>query len=125
MNRSMLIVEHDPDQLEVLSRRFIQAGYHVVSVHHPRQALEAASLRQFQIALLDANLPDMDGLELMGCLRRTQDCLQCVILSGCRHPERRTTAEGTTARLVNPCNIALLEATVEDAFEQVVHEVPA
>jgi DNA-binding NtrC family response regulator len=125
MNRSLLIVEDDPDQLEVLARCFVQAGYHVVGVHHPRQALEAASFRQFQVALLAASLPEMDGLELMRCLKRTQDRLQFVILAGGRYPEQQARAEGTAARLVNPWNIAILEETVEDAFEQSVHELPA
>ena len=93
MNRSLLLVEHDPDQLDLLTRCLIHAGYQVVSVHHSRLPLEAASFRQFQVALLDASLPEMNAFELMRCFKRTQDHLQCVILSALRHPEwpqRRT-----------------------------------
>ena len=61
----------------------------------------------------------------MRCLQRTQNRLQCVILSACRYPEWRAGADGTPATLVDPCNIALLEETVEDAFEQAVHEMSA
>ena len=56
MSCSLLIVEDDLGQLEMVSAKFVRAGYSVVSVHHPRQALEAASFRQFQVALLEATV---------------------------------------------------------------------
>ena len=124
MNRSLLIVEDDLDQLEILARSFIRAGYRVISVHHPRQALEAASFQQFQVALLDDSLPEMDANELMQRLKRTQDAVQVVILSGCEDPDRRAKVGGAFACLGKPCTMALLEATVEDAFERAVDPSP-
>lgn len=123
MDRCLLIVEDDPDELDILTCRFIQAGYQVVSVHHPRQALEAASFRQFQVALLDASLPEMDGVELLQCLKRTQQHLRFIILAGHQCSEPWAHVEGTFAWLVKPCNMALLETTVEDAFELAVDEL--
>ena len=123
MNRSLLIVDNDPDELDILTCSFIRAGYQVVSVHHPRQALEAASFRQFQVALLDASLLAVDGVELLQCLKSTQHRLQCIILSRHTHPEQWHHAESAFAWLGNPLNMALLEATVEDAFESEVEEV--
>ena len=93
MNRSLLIVEHDPDELDILTCSLIEAGYQVVSVHHPRQALEAASFRQFQVALLDASLLEMDGLELLHCLRWTQHRLQFIILSRATNQNSGPTAK--------------------------------
>ena len=79
---AMLIVEDDPDQLEFLTRGFLRSGYQVVGVSHPRQALEAASFRQFQIALLDSSLPEMDGIELMHRVNLTQDDIRRSSLHG-------------------------------------------
>lgn len=125
MDRSLLIVDDDPDQLDILARWFVRAGYHVVSVHHPRQALAAASFQTFQVALLAANLPEMDALELVHCLRRFHDRLECLILAGRRPLLRRSDAQAASARLVNPRNIPLLQATVEDAFERAAQEMYA
>jgi DNA-binding NtrC family response regulator len=124
MSCSLFIVEDDLGQLEMVSAKFVRAGYSVVSVHHPRQALEAASFRQFQVALLDASLPEMDGLELMHRLKRTQDGVQIVILSGYEYPIWRAKAEGAFTWLVKPCRLALLEATVQHAFERAADEIP-
>lgn len=125
MNRSLLIVEDDPDQLEAVTRCFIQAGYQVLSVAHPRQALQAASFQQFQVALVDASLPEMDGLELMHRLKGTQDGVQVVILSGCEYPIWRAKAEGAFAWLLKPCSRELLKTTVEHAFDCAIDEMPA
>ena len=125
MNRSLLIVEDDPEQLDALVRWFILAGYEVTGVDHPSQALEAASLRQFQVALLDASLPEMDGLLLMQRLNLHQDGMQVIILSGRDNLEQRAKTEGAFACLVKPCKLALMQATVEDAFEQARDELNA
>ena len=122
---SLLIVEDDVDQLKLLSATFVRTGYRVVSVQHPRQALEAASFRQFQVVLLDGSLPEMDGLELMQRLKRTQDGVQVIFLSGCEYPIWRAKAEGAFTWLVKPCKMALLEATIQHAFECPIDELPA
>jgi len=123
-NLSLLIVEEDHDLLERLTQRFIRAGYHVVSAWHPRQALAAASVRTFQVALLDASLPEMDGFDLMQRLKRLQEALQVVILSGYEYPERRVTKEGAFACLSAQDRLDLLQATVEEAFERAASDSP-
>ena len=123
MNRSLLIVADDPDELDILTHSFIQAGYEVISVHHPRQALEAASFRQFQVAIVAVNLLTMGEAELLQCLKWTQHRLKCIVLSRHEYPARWANIEGAFAWLVKPCNMALLEATVEDAFDRAVEEV--
>src|SRR3972149_3590856 len=115
MPPSLLIVEDDLGQLDFLTAHFIRAGYRVVGVDHPRRALEAASFRQFQVALVDASLPEMDGLELMQRMKRTQDDMQVVILSGYEYPEWRSKLDGAFACLVKPCKLRLLETAVAEA----------
>jgi two-component system, OmpR family, response regulator QseB len=93
MNRSLLIVEDDLDQLDILGGLFTRVGYEVVAVHYPRLALEAASCRSFQVALLDQGLPEMDGLQLMQHLHRLQSGLRVVLLTGQCEPASKELAE--------------------------------
>jgi two-component system response regulator HydG len=122
MNRSLLIVENDPDELEILSRGFVGAGYGVVSVHHPRLALEAARVRQFPVAVLDAALPEMDGVELLRRLKRLQEAVHVVMIAGDARSLVQARADGAFACRLKPCRYALLEEIVEDAFEQAWNE---
>ena len=128
MNRSLLIVDDDIDQLSVLTRYFSRRGYHVVTVNHPRQALVAASGRQFHAALVDASLPEIDGFELMKRLKRIQNDLPVIIVSGYdflayKTPES-SNADSAFACLRKPCDLGLLEKTIEDAIDRAIDEVP-
>ena len=125
MKGSILIVEDNLDQLNLLKLYFIQAGYQVTGVHHPRQALEAASFQQFQVALLDLSLPEMDGIELMQRLQRSQDEMQFIILSGYQYPYSQANADGAFACLVKPYNLKVLEATVEKALDSCLCRSPS
>lgn len=129
MNRSLLIVDDDIDQLSVLTCWFTRRGYHVVTANHPRQALSAASGRQFQAALVDASLPEIDGLELMKRLKRIQKDLPVIILSGYdfsgyEAAQNWSNAESAYACLKKPCDLGLLEATIQDAVDQATNEPP-
>ena len=126
---SLLIVDDDADQLLMLSHLFRRCGYHVVTANHPRDALVAISSGQFQVAILDASLPDIDGIELMKRLKRSQCGLQVIILSGYDFaeydsPEHLARADCAFACLVKPCPLALLEATITDAFDHAAQACP-
>ena len=129
MKRSLLIVDDDADQLMTLSRWFTRRGYRVVTANHPRQALGAAAADRFQVAIVDASLPEIDGIELMKRLKHAQRDLQVVILSGYDFaeydsPERLAKADCAFTCLIKPCDLAALEATVKDAFDHVLKACP-
>jgi DNA-binding NtrC family response regulator len=129
LNRSLPIVDDDIDQLTVLTCWLTRRGYHVVTADHPRQALVAVSGRQFQAALVDASLPEVDGLELMKRLKRIQYDLPVIILSGYdfsahEASESWSTAESPFACLTKPCDLGLLEATIQDAVDWASDEPP-
>jgi len=118
MKRALLIVDDNPDQVNLLAQWFTRDGWCVVGVGHPRQALQAASLQQFHVALLDLSLPEMDGIQLMQRLMRNQEVLQVILLSGYEYPASEAKAAGAYACLTKPCNLTLLKARVIEAFKQ-------
>lgn len=122
MNRSLLIVEDDLDQLDALTRWFTRAGCRVTAAHHPRQALAAATLHPFQVALVNHALPEIDGIELTRQLRALLHDVQVIVLSDEADAVPKAKAAGAVACLIKPCKKALLEATVEDVFERCADE---
>jgi CheY-like chemotaxis protein len=59
----ILIVEDNPMNLDMLSRRLLRAGYQVVSAEDGQRALEVAKREQPAIILMDLSLPVVDGWE--------------------------------------------------------------
>ncbi len=56
-------------------------GFAVKVVHDGRSGLEAARARPEAIVLLDVMLPDMDGLEILRHLRRSESGVRVLLLS--------------------------------------------
>lgn len=65
----LLLVEDDPIVAQTMVGLLRAQGHHVVHVGHGLGALTEAALQTFDVALLDLDLPGMDGLALAQTLR--------------------------------------------------------
>jgi DNA-binding NtrC family response regulator len=120
LDYSILIVEDDPDLLEILGRRFVRQGFSVKLASHPQQALSAARSNSYRAAILDYTLPDMNGQELMRELAHVKPDLPVILLSGHCEPELEAEAMqlGAYAYLRKPCRLVDLEEVVQRAIEE-------
>ncbi len=66
---SLLLVEDDPTVADVLTGLLRLQGHHVVHATHGLTALAEVAMYPFDAALLDLDLPGMDGLALARQLR--------------------------------------------------------
>ena len=69
-SRRALVVEDDPDIVELLVHYLSADGWAVDAVADGRQALERLRAESYQLLVLDLQLPGMDGLALLRELRR-------------------------------------------------------
>jgi len=85
---SILLVERDSHVLSVLTRALRSAGYQVVAVSNPGEAILVVEERQTAVQLLvtDAVMPHIDGVRLAERVDRLQPGLKVVLLSG--YPEQ-------------------------------------
>ena len=120
LQNSMLIVENDAELRDMLTKRFIRLGFDVTPLHHPRQALEAASFKRFPVAIISHRLAELDGLELVRRLRLLVRGIQVILLiSQCDDEtlEDQALAAGAYECLQKPCRLLDLEKSVELALE--------
>jgi DNA-binding response OmpR family regulator len=68
--RSALVVEDDPDIVELLVHYLTSDGWTVATVGDGREALARVQTDAFDLVLLDLQLPGMDGLALCTEIRR-------------------------------------------------------
>ena len=67
---TILVVDDDLDVLEVLKDRLESLGYRVLATANGKESLELLEKQNPQIALLDIEMPGMDGFELCKRLRQ-------------------------------------------------------
>jgi DNA-binding NtrC family response regulator len=79
---SALIVDDDSDVRRMLSSILEDEGYSVEAVDNGRQALKTCERLPFDVALVDINLPDVKGTELLHELKRMQPRMVKIIITG-------------------------------------------
>lgn len=65
----ILIVDDEPLNLKLLERRLAQMGYQAVCAASGQQALERLARTTFDAVLLDVQMPEMNGFELLAAIR--------------------------------------------------------
>jgi DNA-binding response OmpR family regulator len=70
---AILIVEDDPKLAMLLCQELTHDGYQAEVVGTGSDALLRSEEREFELILLDLNLPDFDGLEVAELIRRRSD----------------------------------------------------
>ncbi|NIM20651.1 MAG: response regulator [Candidatus Latescibacteria bacterium] len=72
MQEDILVVDDDPDVLDILSETLNKRGYNVVVALDAQSALRSFKRKQPSLVILDIMLPDMDGLEVFKRMRADQ-----------------------------------------------------
>ena len=80
---SILVVDDDPAASDLLAMTMAGAGHEVRRVATGPEALRAVALRRPDLVLLEAQLPDLDGLEVVRRLRHAEaGSIGVIIVSG-------------------------------------------
>ncbi|MEZ6079852.1 MAG: response regulator [Pirellulaceae bacterium] len=79
---NILFVDDDEDFGEGCARWFEKKGYRVALSTSGQDALDICSQHDFDIAILDWNLPGLCGLELVQRMRETHSDTEVIVLTG-------------------------------------------
>ena len=120
-NRVVLVVDDDPDICWALERVLGGLGAQCIRALDGRTALEAARLNRPAMALLDAKLPDIDGLELARNLRMADPGIRVLVVSGYFYKDDPAIQAALEQRLIHgfiekPFSHAEVIETVNDAL---------
>lgn len=93
---SILIVDDDRGVRLMLSTVLNDAGYVVEAVENGKKAIKACEESSFDVALIDIELPDMKGTELLDRLKKLQPRMLRIIITG--HPSIESAMKAVNER---------------------------
>jgi len=80
LNQKVLVVDDDPDILEMLQYNLIKEGYEVKTAGDGRRSIEIAKDFVPNLILLDIMMPGMDGVETCRQLRQMPELINTFII---------------------------------------------
>jgi two-component system OmpR family response regulator len=109
-----LLVEDNQDLAEGLSAILRGSGYAVDVVSDGASAHAVAAAETFDLVILDLNLPEMDGLDVLRAMRARQNRAAVLILTARGAPEERIKGLdlGADDYMIKPFDVGELEARV-------------
>lgn len=75
----ILLVDDEPDILEIISYNLIQEGYQVITAENGIEAIEQGRKEKPHLIILDVMMPEMDGIEACERLRKIPELQETVI----------------------------------------------
>ena len=77
----LLIVEDEKQICDMVAKSLYDAGYEVDTCYDGEEALEGILSEEYDLIVLDLNLPGMDGMEILKELRQKNEETKVIILS--------------------------------------------
>ncbi len=117
-NKQILVVDDSEDMRVALGWLLEGAGYRVVFAADGQASLTQAKLHHPDLILMDLSLPDINGWEAVGHLRKMREFRTTPIIALTAHvspwEEERARAVGCTAHIGKPFDNRVLLQSIAD-----------
>ncbi len=117
--KTILVVDDDKSILRTFTRILQKNGYEIDTAETGKEAMEKAENRQYDLALVDIRLPDMDGTDLLAKLKKPLQNTVKIMITGFPSLETGVKAldEGADAYLVKPVKPQELLVLLEEKLK--------
>ncbi|OGK77728.1 MAG: hypothetical protein A2X52_19400 [Candidatus Rokubacteria bacterium GWC2_70_16] len=78
----VLVVDDEPSILRLLREALAQWGYQVATASNAREALDALRTDLYDAAITDIRMPEMGGLELLREIKKHDDSIEVIVMTG-------------------------------------------
>lgn len=118
----VLIVDDETGFVDVLSNRLGKRGFAVTKTFSGTQAIRALRKQDFDVAILDLKMEDMDGVEVLKVFKMMDPRMEVIMLTG--HGSETAATEGMASGafdyLTKPCDLAELVKKINAAARHAV-----
>ena len=115
----LLMVDDEVKFLESISKRLVLKNFDVTKAVTGKEAIESAEKGFFDVAIVDFQMPGMDGAEVLRVLKEKHKYLEIIMLTG--HATVDSAVEctklGAFKYLEKPYDFENLVETIQQAYE--------
>jgi DNA-binding NtrC family response regulator len=115
----LLMVDDEVKFLNALTDRLKLKFFDITSATNGADAIKMAEKARFDVAVIDLQMPGIDGVQVLKTLKKGHKFLEIIILSG--HATIETAVEctklGAFKILEKPCNFDDLVESIKEAYE--------
>ncbi|MCB9493890.1 MAG: response regulator [Desulfobacteraceae bacterium] len=118
--QAILFVDDEESILEIAKEFFEQKNYNVFTAGNGLEALELLGREKIDCCFTDINMPEMDGLELAEEIRKKDNTLPVVIMTGYPSLENtlQTLKNGVVDFLIKPINLNQMELCLKRVLRE-------
>lgn len=122
----ILLVEDEKMLSDVVAKGLRNAGYAVDVAYDGEEALFEYEVNEYDLIILDLNLPKVDGLDVLRKIRETDGEIKVLILSARTKVEDRILGldEGANDYLIKPFDFGELEARIRGLLRRMFVQAP-
>ena len=114
----LLLVDDEKDFVNILSKRFKRRNIDVAKAFSGAEAIQALRGQEFDVAVLDLKMEDMDGIEVLKVLKIMDPRLAVIMLTG--HGSAEAAEQGIKLGafdyLTKPCELEELLEKIMAAY---------
>lgn len=81
MKTKLLIVDDEQDILSTLNRFFSLHSFDIITAQSAAEALKVIEKEKVNVALIDINMPEMDGIELLKNIKKWDFSIQVIMMT--------------------------------------------
>lgn len=113
----LLLVDDEVAYVKTLSKRLSKRNFHVTMAFSGIQGIQALRDQEFDVAVLDLKMEDMDGIEVLKIFKKMSPDLSVIMLTG--HGSEKAAREGIESGasdyLMKPCELDELVEKIREA----------
>jgi DNA-binding NtrC family response regulator len=114
----LLLVDDEEGYVNVLANRMALRGVDVSKAYNGSEAIRILRKNEFDVAVLDLKMEDMDGLEVLKIFKKMDPELMVIMLTG--HGSAQAASDGISLGafdyLTKPCDFSELLEKVRKAY---------
>lgn len=116
----ILLVDDEIGFVDVISKRMSIRNMKVTRAYSGTEALQALKREDFDVAVLDLKMEDMDGIEILKIFKKIAPDLPVIMLTGHGSEEaaRDGIRFGAFDYLTKPCDFEELMLKIKEAYQQ-------